>query len=201
MAATKIKSGRLDAIVSWLVLTFIVLSAAMLIAAYYRGEPLGLWIWERHQNQFSWYSRPLFIIPACYYAFRQNLWLCAGFMLLMLCSLFWFEAPESVSGHVVNYLEWEKQLFFANESVLPLLFLLVGVIAFLFVLFYAFWQRNPWMGLLVINTGTLLKIAVSIVFGKEAGLAAIVPSVSSLVVINLVAYVVWRRFAGRQSAC
>lgn len=197
MTNNTISKRSIDRVVSGLVLAALMLSSAMLIASSLRGENLGAWVWERHQNQFSWYSRPLFIIPACYYAYRHNLRLSIGFLLLIGCSLFWFDAPDVVPQHVVGYLEWEKQLFYSGESALPLLSLVAAVMLFLSGLICAFWQRNAWMGLLLINAGTIMKIVVSVCIGNEAGMAAIVPSVSSLACINFLAYVVWRRYQRR----
>lgn len=191
------KANHIDLIVYCTVLAGLMYSGVILFNAYAADEHLPSWIWDRHQNQFSWYSRPLFLIPACYYAYRQKLWLVIGFMVLLACSLFWFAAPPNVSDRISGYLEWEKQLFFTNESRLPLMVLIVVVVVFLFGLFYAFWKRNVWIGLLLINAGTLAKIAVSVVLGGEAGTAAIVPSLVSLLVINCVAFAVWRYISKR----
>lgn len=30
------------------------------------------WAYERHQNQLSWYLRPLFIISFCYFAYKRS---------------------------------------------------------------------------------------------------------------------------------
>ena len=80
---------------------------------------------------------------------------------------------------------------------MPLILLTVAVVLFLFGLFYAFWKRNLWYGLALINVGTLLKIIVSLGFGKEVGTAAIVPSLSSLAVINIVAFLIWKFKRGK----
>ena len=32
------------------------------------------WAWARHANPLSWYIRPLFILPFCYFAYRRSLW-------------------------------------------------------------------------------------------------------------------------------
>ena len=194
------KSARFDKVVGFLVIAVLVYSTVLLIHAYYDGKNLATWVWDRHQNQFSWYSRPLFIVPACYYAYRQNLGLVIGFMAMLFCSLFWFRAPPDVPEHISNYLAWEKQLFFSNESMVPLMVLTIVVIAFLIGLFSAFWRQNPWIGLFLINAGTLVKIFVSIAIGKETGTAATVPSLSSLAVINLVAFVAWRLFRNKSEA-
>ena len=192
------KLTRFDRFVAIFVVATLLYSGAMLINAYFTVENLGAWVWDRHQNQFSWYSRPLFLIPACYYAYRQKFWMIIGFMTMLFCSLFWFAAPVSVPEHVSGYLEWEKQLFFSNESMVPLLVLTLVVIVFLVAMFSAFWRRNSWLGLIVINAGTILKIVISIALGKESGMAAIVPSLSSLVVINLAAFVTWRYFDNKE---
>ena len=184
---------RLDNLVLGLIGAILLYSLVILLRTHFSGVDIGAWIWERHQNQFSWYSRPLFIIPACYYAYRHKLWHVIGCMLLLLTSLFWFSAPDQVSESVSSYLEWEKQLFFTNTSSTPLILLTVAVLVFLFGLFYAFWKRNPWYGLALINVGTIIKIIVSLGFGKEVGTAAILPSLSSLAVINVVAFLIWRR--------
>ena len=30
------------------------------------------WLWQRHHNQLSWYIRPLFLIPFCWFAYRSS---------------------------------------------------------------------------------------------------------------------------------
>ncbi|TNJ38486.1 hypothetical protein [Phaeobacter sp. B1627] len=192
MSAT-VGRQTLDRLVLWLVGLILLYSAIIFSAAYFSGADMGAWVWDRHQNQFSWYSRPLFMIPAAYYAYRRKVWHVAGFMALLATSLFWFDAPATVPPSVSEYLEWEKQLFFTNTSKLPLVTFIFGVFVFLGLFFYAFWQRNPWYGLALINVGTVLKIIVSVVFGQDAGMAAIVPSLSSLLVINLFSWLLWRR--------
>lgn len=200
MSKIRLNKVNIDGLV--LVGTGIVLiySLGLLLVAHLSGSSLGEWIWDRHQNQFSWYSRPLFLVPACYYAYRQKIWHVVGFMLLLATSLFWFEAPEHVSENVRGYLEWENELFFVNPSRGPLLLLAVTVVFFLFGLFQAFWNRNAWYGLLLINAGTVVKVIVSIWFGEAAGRAAIIPSLSSLAVINFIAFLVWRKFRANPRA-
>lgn len=191
--ATLTTLEKMDRVVLCVIGAILVYSAAVLLSAYTSGAHLGEWIWGRHQNQFSWYSRPLFIIPATYYAYRRKLLYVIGFMALLASSLFWFPQPSTVSPTVQGYLDWEQRVFFANANKLPLVALTMAVAAFLFLLFFAFWQLNMWYGLGVINIGTLLKIIVSLVYGQDAGMAAIAPSLSSLAVINGLAWVLLRR--------
>lgn len=186
------KNNSLDNLVLVGMFVMFVYSIFLLTSAHLQGIELGLWIWERHQNLFSWYSRPLFVIPACYYAYRRKLHYTFGFILLMFASLFWFAAPEHVSIQVSSYLEWEKQLFFSGDSATPLIVLSITVVLFLIGLFYAFYKRSLLYGLLLINVGTILKIIVSITLGGESGTSAIVPSLSSILFIDLLALFLWR---------
>lgn len=192
--------SRFDRFAALIVVVALLFSIALLVNAYFAGENIGAWVWDRHQNQFSWYSRPLFLVPACYYAYRRKLGLIVGFMAMLFCSLFWFAAPENVSEHISGYLEWEKQLFFLNKSRVPIFTLLTAVSVFLVGLFSAIWYRNFWLGLFLINAGTLMKIVVSITLGKEFGAAAVIPALSSLAIINLAAYLAWRYFTVKQES-
>jgi hypothetical protein len=31
------------------------------------------WAWARHHNPLSWYIRPLFILPFCYFAYKKSM--------------------------------------------------------------------------------------------------------------------------------
>lgn len=189
-----------DRVIRFIIIALLTYSGIILFQAYLAGADLGSWIWERHQNLFSWYSRPLFIIPACYYAYRRKLSYIIGFILLMATSLFWFDAPSIIPDQVSGYLEWEKQLFFVNENPWPLILLSGAVIVFLVSLFYAFWKRNIWYGVIVANVGTILKIIVSVTLDPQSGTAAILPSVTSMLVVNIIAYLVWRKYIQKSRA-
>ena len=32
------------------------------------------WAWARHHNPLSWYIRPLFVLPFCYFAYKRSVW-------------------------------------------------------------------------------------------------------------------------------
>jgi len=107
-------------------------------------------------------------------------------------SLFWFDPPIEVSESVSGYLEWERQMFMNPDNVSSTIAVTVAVCVFLFLLFYSLWQRNFWIGLFVFNLGNILKITVSVVFGGDSGVAAVVPTMSSVLILNLIAFFVWR---------
>ena len=67
------------------------------------------WLWQRHQNQLSWYIRPLFLIPLWWFAYKRS---GAGIMatvLLLLTSMGWFPPPRQVSPRVQQFLQFEQQ--------------------------------------------------------------------------------------------
>jgi hypothetical protein len=143
------------------------------------------WVWERHHNELSWYVRPLFLLPFCYFAYRRSVWGIVVTLLLFPTSLFWFPAPENPSPRVEGYLAWERQ-FLLEGSVVARLVLLMLVVAFFLALASAFWRRSWLWGLAVINAGSLLKVVWSVAFGGAAGWASLVPSLFTLAVTDAV---------------
>jgi hypothetical protein len=142
-----------------------------------------LWVWARHHNELSWYVRPLFLLPFCYFAYRRSVWGIVATLLLFPTSLFWFPAPENPSPRVEGYLAWERQ-FLLEGSVVARVALVLMVVAFFVALAAAFWKRSWLWGLVVINAGTLLKVIWSVAFGGETGWASLAPSIFTLAVTD-----------------
>ena len=104
------------------------------------------WVFERHQNQMSWYIRPIFLIPFCFFAYKHSL---AGISLTLFClftSMFWFGKPDVVSNEVKYFLQFEKEWLYGDWSYRKILLILSVPISF-FALGLAFWKRSLWMGL------------------------------------------------------
>ena len=141
------------------------------------------WVWARHHNELSWYVRPLFLLPFCFFAYRRSVPGIVGTLLVFPTSLFWFPAPENPSPRVEGYLAWERQ-FLLEGSVVARVALVVLVVAFFVALAAAFWRRSWLWGLAVINAGTLLKVIWSVAFGGATGWASLVPSLFSLAVTD-----------------
>lgn len=156
----------------------------------------GAWVWARHHNEWSWYVRPLFILPYCWFAWRRSLAGLVIVLLLLPTSLFWFPAPETPRTEVVRYLEWERW-FFLDGGWRAKTLLTVAVAGFLWALAAAFWKRSFWLGAAVINLATGLKVAVGLALGGEAGTAAILPALVTLGVVNI-ALMAWRAYARRR---
>jgi hypothetical protein len=61
------------------------------------------WAWARHHNEWSWYIRPLFLIPFCWFAWRRSL-VGTGLTLFALAtSMFWFPAPRVPSPMALQF--------------------------------------------------------------------------------------------------
>ena len=99
------------------------------------------WVWARHHNELSWYVRPLFLLPFCYFAYRRSVLGIVVTLLLFPTSLFWFPAPENPSPRVEEYLAWERH-FLTEGSVLARVVLLLLVVAFFVALSTPFWKRS-----------------------------------------------------------
>jgi len=141
------------------------------------------WIWARHHNELSWYVRPLFLMPFCYFAYRRSLLGILVTLMVFPTSLFWFPAPENPSSRVEGYLAWEHQ-FLTEGSVAARVALVLLVIGFFVALAAAFWKRSWLWGLAVLNAGALLKVIWSVAFGGAAGWASLAPSLFTLAVTD-----------------
>jgi hypothetical protein len=158
------------------------------------------WVWARHHNELSWYVRPLFLLPFCFFAYRRSVWGIVVTLLLFPTSLFWFPAPDNPSPRVERYPAWERQ-FLIEGSVAERVILVLLVVAFFFSLAAAFWKRSWLWGLAVLNAGTLLEVIWSVAFGGAAGWASLAPSIFTLAVTDaaiLLAMRLLRRHRERQ---
>ena len=151
------------------------------------------WAWARHHNPLSWYIRPLFVLPFCYFAYRKNGWGVALTVLAVLSSMFWFPAPEEAEGRAAAFLEMEKRYItgtwgagkVAMTALVPVWFIALGA---------AFWRRSWAAGFLVINLGIALKVAWSFYFGGAAAWSIIPPVGIGALVVNGVLLFAYRRW-------
>jgi hypothetical protein len=61
------------------------------------------WAWARHHNILSWYIRPLFLLPFCYFAYRRSVKSIALTLLALATSKFWFPEPEQPDPKVLEF--------------------------------------------------------------------------------------------------
>lgn len=146
------------------------------------------WVFERHHNQWSWYIRPIFLIPFCFFAYKRS-WV--GISVTVFCvftSMFWFNKPAEVSDQVKTFLEFEKNWLYGAWDYKKLLLILTVPLSFA-ALGLAFWKRSIIMGLGVIVLMATGKIIWSIHNAGESGKSIIVPAILGLFIcIGLILY-------------
>lgn len=176
-----------------LAVLFAVLSLTFILAAYMSPD-FWQWLWQRHHNQWSWYIRPLFLIPFCWFAWRRCL---AGVMLsvlLVLTSMGWFAPPGEVIPQVEEFLQFEQQYLQSEWTPLKVI-----VTAFVPVslagLAWAFWRRSLWLGLAVMALIAVAKVLWSVAFAGQSGMSTIVPAFGGLVACVLFVGLALRRSA------
>ena len=150
------------------------------------------WAWARHHNPLSWYIRPLFILPFCYFAYKQS---ARGVILTLVAvtsSMFWFPAPSSPDQTAAEFLEVERQ-WIAGPLTLGQV-VLTALIPVWFIALAVAVRRRLWAaGAFVIVAGTALKVGWSFYMGG-ASARSIVPPVAfgNAVVAAVLSYAYWR---------
>jgi hypothetical protein len=175
----------------------VVLLAVGAIVATGVAEQFVAWAWARHHNILSWYVRPLFILPFCYFAYGRSLLGIVLTLLALATSMFWFPAPEHAGPAVKEMLRAEEEYLTANWTLWKVLIALLVPLTFA-ALGLAFWGRSLVWGLAVVNAAILFKIAWTFLFSTQAGAMSHLPAaVLGLVVCDaLILYVIRRMRAG-----
>ena len=88
----------------------LVLLAVVVVAVTGSMDEFVAWAWERHHNVLSWYIRPLFFLPFCYFAYRRSLFGITLTLVALATSIFWFPAPETASPAVIEMLAAERDV-------------------------------------------------------------------------------------------
>lgn len=154
-------------------------------------DDLAAWAWARHHNVWSWYVRPLLLIPFCLFAYRRSGVGMAASIIALFTSMAWFPVPDVIDPEVEAFLAMEREYLLgewtawkvALSLTVPLFFAALGA---------AFWRRSLAWGLVVINGAALGKIAWSLAYGQDSGGAVVVPAVVGMIVVSAGA-VYWLR--------
>ncbi len=165
---------------------FSLLIVVFLILAF-TNQSFFSWAYGRHQNQLSWYIRPLFLIPFCYFAYKRSwsgIW---GTILLLLTSMFWFPKPSVVTESVKEFLQMEIEYLSGGWDLSKILMTLLIPASF-WALGAAFWKRSLKTGLLVIAFMAIAKIIWSIIFGGDSGKSILAPAIMGLVICIILVY-------------
>jgi hypothetical protein len=189
---------RTDVILSVATLALAIVAAGV-VAATASTDEFVAWAWARHHNVLSWYVRPLFFLPFCYFAYRRSLWGIVLTLLALVTSMFWFPLPEHASPAVNEMLASERQYLTANWTLWKVLIALLVPLTFA-ALGLAFWKRSLVWGLAVVNAAILFKIAWTFLFSTQAGAMSHLPAaVLGLVVCDALILYVMREIRARSS--
>ena len=162
-------------------------------------ELLATWAWQRHHNVLSWYVRPLFLLPYCWFAYRRSVVGIAATLVALVTSMAWFPAPATPDPAVVRMLAVERD--YLLEEWTPVTFAVAALVPLVFgALAVALWRRSIGWALVVVNGAVIFKIGWTfVVDGGGAGALAHLPAaLAGLAVVDL-ALVRWayRRPAAR----
>jgi hypothetical protein len=156
------------------------------------------WAFTRHQNQLSWYIRPLFLIPFCFFAFQKS-W--TGISITMFCiftSMFWFPEPQSVDEQVKQFLQYEMDYLTGDWTIAKIMITCLVPLS-LFALGLGFWKRNVWLGLSVIMMIAVGKMMWSIQSGGESGKSIILPAIVGLLICMVCIYWGFKKFVKKEN--
>ena len=155
------------------------------------------WAWERHHNVLSWYIRPLFLVPFCYFAYKRSITGIVLTLVALTTSMFWFPKPETVSPQVREFLEAEREWIVGEWTLVKILLTLLIPISFV-LLGLAFWKRSLLFGLSVVVFMAVGKVTWSIYTGGESGYSILGPAIAGLLICVGLIYLGFRRLE-RQS--
>jgi hypothetical protein len=172
----------------------LVLLAVVAVAATGTFDEFVAWAWERHHSELSWYIRPLFLLPFCYFAYKRSLWGITLTVVALATSMFWFPAPERADPGAAAFLAVEREYLTSDWSLWKVLLGLLVPVSFA-ALAVAFWKRSLLWGLGVINAMVLVKVVWSFYFGEASGGLTLLPSaVVGLALCDaVIVYIVHRR--------
>jgi hypothetical protein len=137
---------------------------------------LASWAWARHHNVLSWYVRPLFFLPFCFFAYRRSVLGIVVTLVALVTSMAWFPAPAQPDPAMVQMLEVERDYLTGEWTLGKVVIALLVPVAF-GAIGVALWRRSIGWGLVVINAAVLFKIAWTYFFDAEgAGADAHLPA-------------------------
>ncbi len=184
------KSRKLDIIIGGVFLSLTILF--ILLSMTYK--PFFNWVFGRHLNQWSWYLRPLFLLPFCYFAYKRSF---SGMMISLFAlftSMFWFPKPDiaDISENVIFFLEFEQKYLHGEWNTMKILMTLTIPIS-LIALGVAFWKRSLIMGIGIIILMATGKIVWSIQYAGESGKSILIPAILGLLICCGLIYFEFKR--------
>ena len=150
------------------------------------------WAWARHANPLSWYVRPLFILPLCYFAYKKRVWGVVLTVVGVLSSMFWFPAPVTEDPRAAAFLAVERQYITGPLTVGKVA--LTALVPIWFIALVSTFRRRSWVGgAIVIGGGTLLKVIWSFYMAGDSAWSIVPPvALGTAVCGGMLVYAHWR---------
>lgn len=150
------------------------------------------WAWARHHNPLSWYIRPLFILPFCYFAYKKSAWGVALTVVAVISSMFWFPAPETPDPRAAAFLAVEREYITGPLTLGKLA--MTALVPIWFITLASAFRRRSWVaGAVVIGLGTLLKVLWSFSVAGDSAWAIVPPvALGTSLCGGTLFYVYWR---------
>ena len=139
------------------------------------------WAFTRHQNQLSWYIRPILILPIIYFSYRKSLLGIFASIFALFTSMIWFWVPKTTSPLVKEFLAYEQDFLQADWNLKKVLFAFL-VISFFLLLIRATWLHSWKLLTLLLIITAFLKMIWSYLDSGSAGLTTVVPAILGLFV-------------------
>ncbi|WP_304509494.1 hypothetical protein [Anaerotignum sp.] len=187
MTTTKSKISH-DTMDKRLAVLFAILSIAFIILMG-SNHVFFEWAFARHQNILSWYIRPIFMIPICYFAFKRKALGISITIFLLLISMFWFPKPNTIDPKVGEFLAMEREYLTGNWTTSKIAVTSIVPIS-MGLLIWVLWNCNIKGGVGVIIGIAIGKIIWSVAEGGASGAKVIVPALLGLG-ICLIAIIWW----------
>jgi hypothetical protein len=155
------------------------------------------WAFQRHLNPLSWYIRPIFLIILAYFAYKHS-W--KGLILtfvIMMSSMVWFTAPETINSQMKTVLEYEKMLLSNPVSaIITVAFMMI----FVFSVGMAFWKHSLKLGLVILNVTLIGKVILSLLLTGNDGWAPLGNTIFGLILVNSIGmFLIYRKRATKTS--
>jgi hypothetical protein len=181
----------------YIAVIFCLLTVLFFVISYANYNFLS-WVFERHQNQLSWFIRPIFIIPFCFFAYKHS-WACISITIFCLfTSMFWFNKPDIVNDDVKQFLQFEKDWLNSELNFRKVLLILSVPVSFT-ALGLAFWKRSLWIGLAVVILVAVGKIIWSIHNAGQSGKSIVLPAIIGMIICCGLIYYGFKRIEKKKN--
>ena len=145
------------------------------------------WRFARHHNSWSWYIRPLLLIPIMLAAWWRSWGALFAAIFALLTSMAWFPAPAVADARVQQFLADEVAFLRSVWTPDKILYALT-VLAFFALLVAAAWRRSwRWLAA-TLSVAAFAKIAFSLLASGAAAAALILPALAGLACCLAVAW-------------